>query len=164
MPALKQIKLPDVKLFQNMSAAPIGTLLQVENGPPNAQVCLRAELTVSNGISQGVVLLEGAHAGLFMTAEELNYGPAYDLTNLAEIVLNNPAAKATGITPLPRGSIFQVSDRDDKLFFAMSVCLSQSTTIEGYVRLTAPDCGKIVKAANPLCLGTAMVIESNKSA
>jgi hypothetical protein len=159
LPALKQIRLAKVKVFERISDAPIGTLLQIAVGGTNAEVCLRAQLHTAESAYPGAVLLEGTRAGTFLTDEELNDRIALDLTGLAELVLSDPAPRTAAIHPNDAGSIYEVSARSGSSFLGMAVKLPISSKIIGYARLTPPLCGHIEQILERLYLGKALVAD-----
>lgn len=160
LPAIRQIRLANVKIFERVSSAAVGTLLQITVGALNAEVCLRAARGGPGGTSLGVVLLEGTGAGAFVTDGDLNDCFAIDLTNLAEIVLSDPAPRAVGAHQSDPGNIYEASDRSGTVFLGMAVKLPTANRIGGYVRLTDPRRGHIEQILNWFYLGKAAVIDS----
>ena len=159
MPALRQIRLSDVKVFERISDAAVGTLLQITVGSLDAEICLRAALKGADGTSLGAVLLEGTRAGAFLADGELNDRFALDLTNLAEIVLSEPAPRMAGPHHGDAGNIYEVSDRSGATFLGLAVKFPASNKVIGYTRLTDPLRGHIEQILDRFYLGKAVVID-----
>ncbi len=108
------------RFSNSMVDAQVGTLVQIAStsippwlqyaGAPEAEVGLRSNLDAAGQQLLGVVLLEGALAGLFLRDEQISNAHAVDVDSLACIPLHDP-------TPRPYNS--------------MSLAVSLGDVIEG---------------------------------
>jgi len=137
-------------------------LLQIadEQGNLPPETFLRCRMSVENGEAHGVVFLEGQYAGTFTSDHEINLRPALDISELAQIVVENPAPRTGGGRhKIAAGNVCQATNRygNSFLYIAVSLVGAQSSVL-GYAFLNGPHRGHITLVDQPIYVGTASVI------
>ncbi len=116
----------------------------------------------ANGERTGFVILEGIEAGAFCGDDELMQRPALDISGLAHVVVTEPAPSAT-IRQVLAGDICLTYGRSGENLLSMAVRLNHGlpSSIQGYVPLNGPQCGRIGRIDEQVYIGRGAVI-SNK--
>jgi hypothetical protein len=88
---------------------------------------------------------------VFITDEELNFKPAIDISDLAHVVLDDPAPRNNSATNrIKAGDICEAQGSDSVgNTFCMAVCLPpHPSLIHGFALLHGANCGQITKVIN----------------
>ena len=151
MPPVDPIPLSSVRTFTKLSAAPMGTLLQVASiraGTPHAAQVFAVvgmhceQRTDDERTTRGLLLLEGDDAGLLVTG--LHDQPAIDLSDVAEVALTNAAPRAAGQgAAIKVGDVCHVTMQGEEL---LCLATGSSATPTGYTRLTGTNAGHAASA------------------
>jgi hypothetical protein len=111
----------------------------------------------------GVVSLEGASAGKFFNDADLNIEPTIDISDLAHVVLDDPAPRNnSAANRIKAGDVCQASDSAGNTFLCIAAAvqdLQPEPRIFGYVRLDGAQCGDITtNVSSQLYIGRAAVV------
>jgi hypothetical protein len=170
MPYITKIPLGKIKVVPNLKNARVGALLQgappqirTGNGSPAAEVFLRCSLKAADVVYDGVVSLEGASAGKFFNDADLNIEPTIDISDLAHVVLDDPAPRNnSAANRIKAGGVCQASDSAGNTFLCIAAAvqdLQPEPRIFGYVRLDGAQCGDITtNVSSQLYIGRAAVV------
>jgi hypothetical protein len=164
MQFIDPIRLADLRVTRVTEARP-GTLLQVNDAPHQPLVALKAELPGADGPSCGVVGLFGEPVGIFIADGELPGDLGLDISDLAEIVLTEPAPRPAGLKDkVTRGIVCRSANARNEWWTSMAVALPhQPDEILGYVHLDGPDCGRIEMVdGQPVLLGKAALLARDR--
>lgn len=169
MPHIDDIPLPEVKVV-SLSGAPVGTLVQIagndlpiKGGGDGIIVALRSGLETASGTSVGLVLLEGAVAGTFLSDADLAQRPALDINAIASIVVRGPAPRLLSMLNQPKaGDVWLAQIRNDRTFQGMAVKFNgNDPAVVGYVELEGANRGRITKGQVQYYLGKIAVVSKN---
>lgn len=146
MPALTQIKLSAVALVEDISQAPLGTLLQF-----GGMTLIRAEHQNSDNPLQGVVEIEAG--GVWSRLNNTRYRQAFDLTGLAEISIAPGEPVRRGLHEVNIGGAYLITDSSGSRFPAQAVAHQEDFQpkrlyFTGFLVLSGPDRGKILNGVN----------------
>jgi hypothetical protein len=160
------VSLAHLNIVPKVGAAKVGSLLQIsqdDTTKPNPPVlppaiALRSKMEVGNGVSQGLVLLDGDHVGTFVTGEEIDNLPALDVGDLAQIVIKAPSLCNVSVyKKISRGDVCQATVREES-YIVMAISVAPRASVDGYVCLSGPNCGQIMpKISTKIILGRGAV-------
>jgi hypothetical protein len=158
VPAIDHIPLDRIVIYERLSQAPLGALLQLRiDAPVPLVVVVRAGGGQSGGMPDGIVFLEGSDAGTFLHDRNIEVDPAaLDITALAEIVVTSPAPIRRGPH---RADLTRLYVRLDEPAVGMAVRTSLNPDVHtGYLYLAGQHRGLILQGGSWIEIGSATVI------
>lgn len=161
MSFLSRINITDLTVYRHLSQAPVGVLVQfnIENAEP--VIALRSEMLTVSGLVQGVVPLDGNDAGVFVPDELLPSPSAFDVTEITELMVEDLAALPPMRRPIVRGDVCRGTTAEGVTSTYMAVALTENLSgLAGYVALTGPTRGSVVRVTDQFRVGRAVVVPS----
>ena len=156
MAAIDLIPFNQVVVVERLSQAPLGAILQVRVPDSAPVVVIRASIATANGVTNGIVPLEGEDAGVFYSDSEVDDLAALNITTLVIVALTVPGPARLGINAPPAGCVCQTPEDTD---FALSVRPNRRPDYHaGYVFLSGDKRGVILRGGTWVVLGRAIVI------
>ena len=157
---LSNINSENISVIPLISAAKIGTIIQIEH-EGNPLICMWAEYV--NGTNVLLPLAGDSVGQVFSGASGVLSQPAIDVTDLVDIIVVDAVPLRLGFQSIRLGVLFHATASNNKPTVCMNVGIPASAMNQqrlfGYVALTGSTRGVIADMRDLVCLGQIEVAE-----